>query len=608
MAQPGYTPIQLYHSTAAGGVPSAASLVDGELALNSADGKLYYKNPAGAVSAIGGSSTANPLKRVVVVTDSGANATVQGGDWPAQFSDLLALWSVADVEIITVAQPAGTFYRALNNTDMGGQTALATAIALAPDYVVTILGFNDAEGLDGRTLSQIEGDALSFFTQLKAALPSTPIYYGQQIAYDTTHGTIGTLTNEQVLPRLFQVPTTGADANIISQDELGAVATTANTILTTLASLQSYISTLSQIATVFPLDYYKLGRLGLLIDGLHMNAMGARLFASEVIDAFSALGIFAHMRTNSQNWQYWDLTSLWANLYSDTGTHWALTYATAPNSFAVPFYNAIWHDLYVFANTWFNQTHMGLVVQGKNVVQLSENDFILLTVRNALPQQTIWLRWWLVGSTKPALGSPGTSQLNATQKTGDYSYLVRGAEFAAPGNYNVEFVQQVGTYYDCSVRAVVAVTGVSAQPMLSGGWAAANSTSGEYLPSGTETIIPMTTITGSSSVGAITLSGGGLRVAFPGWYRVSANALIQANSGTLAVVISLNSSTNNIANMGRQYVAAASRVGFSGTALVKLAAADTVYLSALAVNGGTVVTEAGVNAWNNLFLEGPLLP
>lgn len=608
MAQPGYTPIVLYHSTSAGGVPSAANLTDGEMALNSADGKLYYKNPAGAVSAIGGSSTANPRKRVVVVTDSGANATVQGGDWPAQFSDLLALWSVADVEIITVAQPAGTFYRALNNTDMGGQTALATAIALAPDYVVTILGFNDAEGLDGRTLAQIKGDALSFFTQLKAALPSTPIYYGQQIGYDTTHGTIGSLTNEQVLPRLFQVPTTGADANIISQDELGSTSTLGNTVLTTLAALQSYITTLPQVTTVFSLDYYKLGRLGLLIDGMHMNAMGARLFASEVIDAFSALGIFAHMRTNSQNWQYWDLNSLWSNLYSDTGTQWVLTYATTPQSFAVPFYNAIWHDLYVFANTWFNQTHMGLVVQGKNVVQISANDFILLTVRNALPRQKIWLRWWLVGSTKPALGSPGTSQLNATQETGDYSYLVRGAEFAAPGNYNVEFVQQVGTYYDCSVRAVVAVTGVASQPMLSGGWAAANTTSTISLGS-SETTIPMATLTGSSSVGSITLVGGGLRVAYAGWYRVSANTLIQSNSaGTVAVAVSLNSSTNNIANVGRQYVATSARAGFSGSALVQLAAGDTIYLSALSTAGGSVVTEAGVNAWNNLFLEGPLLP
>jgi hypothetical protein len=44
MAQSGYTPIQLYHSDTPAAVPSAGNLVDGELAINIADGRLYYKN------------------------------------------------------------------------------------------------------------------------------------------------------------------------------------------------------------------------------------------------------------------------------------------------------------------------------------------------------------------------------------------------------------------------------------------------------------------------------------------------------------------------------------------------------------------------------------
>ena len=46
MAQSGYTPIQLYYSTTATNTPLAADLVYGELALNAADGKLYYKDSA----------------------------------------------------------------------------------------------------------------------------------------------------------------------------------------------------------------------------------------------------------------------------------------------------------------------------------------------------------------------------------------------------------------------------------------------------------------------------------------------------------------------------------------------------------------------------------
>ena len=51
MAQTNYTPISLYYSTTASAVPLAANLVNGELAINinTADGKLYYKDSAGVV-------------------------------------------------------------------------------------------------------------------------------------------------------------------------------------------------------------------------------------------------------------------------------------------------------------------------------------------------------------------------------------------------------------------------------------------------------------------------------------------------------------------------------------------------------------------------------
>jgi hypothetical protein len=49
MAQAGYTPIQLYYSTTASAVPTAANLLQGELGLNIADGKLYYEDSGGTV-------------------------------------------------------------------------------------------------------------------------------------------------------------------------------------------------------------------------------------------------------------------------------------------------------------------------------------------------------------------------------------------------------------------------------------------------------------------------------------------------------------------------------------------------------------------------------
>ena len=52
MAQTGYTPISLYYSTTAAAVPLNTNLVNGELAINITDGKLFYKDNAGVVQVI----------------------------------------------------------------------------------------------------------------------------------------------------------------------------------------------------------------------------------------------------------------------------------------------------------------------------------------------------------------------------------------------------------------------------------------------------------------------------------------------------------------------------------------------------------------------------
>lgn len=57
MAQAGYTPISLYYSTTVSAVPLAADLVAGELALNTNDEKLYFKNSAGTVKLLASTSS-----------------------------------------------------------------------------------------------------------------------------------------------------------------------------------------------------------------------------------------------------------------------------------------------------------------------------------------------------------------------------------------------------------------------------------------------------------------------------------------------------------------------------------------------------------------------
>jgi hypothetical protein len=50
MAATNFTPISLYYSTTASAVPTSGNLVNGELALNTADMKLYAKNSSGVVT------------------------------------------------------------------------------------------------------------------------------------------------------------------------------------------------------------------------------------------------------------------------------------------------------------------------------------------------------------------------------------------------------------------------------------------------------------------------------------------------------------------------------------------------------------------------------
>jgi hypothetical protein len=57
MAQTNYTPIQLYRSTTAAAVPSAGNMAAGELAINTTDGKLFYKDTGGTVKSFGGGAT-----------------------------------------------------------------------------------------------------------------------------------------------------------------------------------------------------------------------------------------------------------------------------------------------------------------------------------------------------------------------------------------------------------------------------------------------------------------------------------------------------------------------------------------------------------------------
>jgi|APGre2960657404_1045060.scaffolds.fasta_scaffold145585_2 hypothetical protein len=83
MAQPGYTPIQLYRTTTLGAAPSAGNLTAGELAINinNADMAIYAENASGTVTRIINNPaslkypTADGTNGQVVTTDGAGNLT-----------------------------------------------------------------------------------------------------------------------------------------------------------------------------------------------------------------------------------------------------------------------------------------------------------------------------------------------------------------------------------------------------------------------------------------------------------------------------------------------------------------------------------------------------
>lgn len=83
MAQTNYTPISLYYSTTALAVPVNTNLVNGELAINITDGKLYYKDNGGTVRLLASKdTTAGAITSISVASSNGLAGTSSGGTTP----------------------------------------------------------------------------------------------------------------------------------------------------------------------------------------------------------------------------------------------------------------------------------------------------------------------------------------------------------------------------------------------------------------------------------------------------------------------------------------------------------------------------------------------
>ena len=182
MAQSGFTPIKLYSSSTSGATPSAPNLAAGELAINTADGKLFYKDsPGGAVQVIaskagninvssfsGGTTGLTPNTATTgAVTLAGTLTAANGGTGQSSYvvGDLLyastttALSKLTDVPtgnaLISGGVGVAPSYGKIGlTTHVSGTLALAnggTNATSAPAAMASLTGFTTTATATGTT-------------------------------------------------------------------------------------------------------------------------------------------------------------------------------------------------------------------------------------------------------------------------------------------------------------------------------------------------------------------------------------------------------------------------------------------------------------------------
>jgi len=177
MAQTGYTPISLYYSATASSVPVNTNLAAGELAINTNDGKLYYKDSSGVVqllaSKAGSSGTFGAIS-ATSITNSG-------------------LTSGRVVYSTTGGLETGSANLTFDGTNLGLAGGTANSVAYLNGSKVLTTG--SALTFDGNTFVVASGGASFQGTTAPSAGAGVEITYGaiasagRILSYDRTGAT-----------------------------------------------------------------------------------------------------------------------------------------------------------------------------------------------------------------------------------------------------------------------------------------------------------------------------------------------------------------------------------------------------------------------------------
>jgi hypothetical protein len=161
MAQTNYTPISLYYSTTASAVPTAANLVQGELAINTNDGKLYYEDSSGVVRVLASKSTGSigGSNTQVQFNNSGSLGGSSGLTWDGSFLTTSSIKNSALTSgRVTYAGASGLLQDSANLLFDG--SALTLNGALSTTGRTTI---NSPVSTEGRLAVRQNNDSNQFF-------------------------------------------------------------------------------------------------------------------------------------------------------------------------------------------------------------------------------------------------------------------------------------------------------------------------------------------------------------------------------------------------------------------------------------------------------------